>query len=327
MSPSDFNREKVLQASQALAPHIHRTPILTSSRLDKLAKANLFFKCENFQKTGSFKIRGATYAARALSAERQAKGLVTHSSGNHGQAVAYVAQNLGVKSYIIMAKTASKVKIEAVRSYNGEVIFCEPSAKSRAETCQMKQEETQASFIHPYNNPNIILGQSSVGKELFEDLADLDCVVCPVGGGGLVSGLALSGHFLASDVEVYGVEPSQANDAFLSFRTGQIVPFKTPPQSIADGLLAPVGELPFTIIKRLVKDIFVVSEKELIAAMFLIWQTLKIIVEPSCATVLAAVQSNRSIFEGKRVGLILTGGNVDFGRVDGYQRILTDNNF
>lgn len=321
MLPFKVNRAKIIEISQGLSAHIHKTPVLTSTQLDSLTKANLFFKCESFQKTGSFKIRGATYNGLVLPPEKKAKGFVTHSSGNHGQAVAYVADNLGLKSYIIMPKTSSKVKIAAVQNYNGKVIFCEPNAKARAETCQSVQLKTQANFIHPYDHQNTILGQSSVGTELLKQVPNLDCIITPVGGGGLISGVALSSHFLAPKTQIYGAEPLQANDTFLSFQAGEIVPFKKPPRSVADGLLAPVGKAPFKFIKRFVKDILVVNEKEILKAMFLIWQTLKIIVEPSCATVLAAVQANRSIFENKRVGLILTGGNVDFGQVKRYKLI------
>ena len=318
-----INTEKILRVAEFLERYVHKTPIMTSSRLNNLVKADLFFKCENLQKTGSFKVRGATYAIHNTISQKQKRyNLVTHSSGNHGQAVAYLAQTLGVVAYIVMPKNTPKIKVDAVKSYGGQIIFCEPNYQSRENTCKEVQDRTEALFIHAFDDYDTILGQSSVGKEFFDQVPDLDVIIAPVGGGGLLGGVSLSGYFLSSNTKIYGVEPLKANDTFLSFRAGRIVPFKKVPQSISDGLLAPVGKKNFNIIKRFTSDILIVSEPEIVNAMILIWENLKLVIEPSAATVLAAVLAYRNIFQGKKVGLVLSGGNIDINKINEYTNIL-----
>lgn len=307
-------KNDILDAATRIAPYIHRTPILTSQQLNSLSGADLFFKCENFQKMGAFKMRGATNAILQLSKEQQQKGVVTHSSGNFAQALALAAKNLKIKANIVMPRDAPEVKKDAVRGYGGIIKECEPNVKSRQDTAQKIQDETGATFIHPFNDFNVILGNASAAKELLEDQPDLDIIVAPVGGGGLVSGTLLSTLAFSKSCKVIGAEPFEVDDAYRSLQSGKIEHNITT-NTIADGLKTNLGDMTFAIIQNYITDIIRVTEDEIVEAMKLIWERMKIIVEPSCATILAAVLKNKTQFKGKKVGLILTGGNVDLKKL------------
>ncbi len=307
MSPSAAAIE---QAHERIRSYIHRTPVLTSQSIDKLAGCELFFKCENFQKIGAFKMRGATNAVFSTPDEHRQKGFVTHSSGNHGQAVAKAAQLADAPAYIVMPKNSSKVKLEAVRGYGAEMILCEPNDQDRQGNADRIQRESGATFIHPFDNLQVIAGQATAAKELMEEVADLDIVTCPIGGGGLCAGTALAAHYFGKNVRVIGSEPENVNDAFLSFKSG-IRQKGNPTPTLADGLRTQVGELTFPIIKAHLTDVYTCTEEEMIAAMKLVWERMKIVIEPSCAVPLAAILAHPEAFKGKRVGVILTGGNVD----------------
>lgn len=290
--------------------HIHRTPVLTSSKLNQIAGAELFFKCENFQKIGAFKARGAINFALQLTEPELNKGLCTHSSGNHAQAVALAAQIVGTKAYIVMPKNAPQVKVEATKGYGAEITFCESILKAREDTLASVQENTSAVFIPPYNHDWIIEGQGTCAKEVYEELNGVDFLLTPVGGGGLLAGSALSTNYFSPESKVVAAEPEGADDAFQSFISGNLLPSKNP-KTIADGLLTSLGEINFRIIRKHVSEINLVSDVEIIEAMKLIYQHLKIIVEPSSATVLALVLKRKAFFKGKRIVLIISGGNVD----------------
>lgn len=304
--------QEIAQAHDRIRPFIHRTPILTSSSVNEVAGCELFFKCENFQKIGAFKARGGMNAVFSLPKTQRERGVVTHSSGNHAQAIALAAKIAGVPAYIVMPKTAPEIKKKAVVGYGAEVTFCEPTQESREQTASNIQEETGATFISPYNDYAVISGQATCAKELLEDQDNLDAIIAPVGGGGLIAGSALSAHYLRPEVTVYAGEPEGAKDTFLSMEAGEHIKVENP-SSIADGLLATMGDKNFEIIKVLVKEVFPVSDPEIVGAMRLIWERMKIIIEPSCAVPVAAILKNRAVFEGKKVGVILTGGNVDVG--------------
>lgn len=303
-----------IEAAHArIAPHIHRTPVLTCRSINALAGCNLFFKCENFQKIGAFKIRGGMNAALTLTPEQARRGLATHSSGNHAQAVAYAARQLGTKAYIVMPRTSPAVKVEAVRGYGAEITFCEPNQAAREAAIRQIIEATGAEFIHPYDDDRVITGQATCAKELIEDVPGLEAVIAPVGGGGLLSGTSLSTHALLPDVPVFAGEPEGAADAVLSLRSGQVerAPYVN---TIADGLLTTLSERTLGIISQHVQDIFLVSDDDIKAALRLVYERMKIVVEPSCVVPLAAVLNNKPVFAGKRVGVILTGGNVDLAK-------------
>ncbi|MEM9672269.1 MAG: pyridoxal-phosphate dependent enzyme [Cyclobacteriaceae bacterium] len=300
----------IREAHQRIALLIHRTPVLTSETLNRRSGAQLFFKCENFQRAGAFKMRGAANAVLSLSEAERQRGVATHSSGNHGQALAKAAQSVGIPAYIVMPRTAPKVKQQAVAEYGAEIIFCEPTLQAREDTLAAVIEDTGATFVHPYNNDQVIAGQATAALELIEDTETLDVVMAPVGGGGLLSGTALSTHYLLPQAEVISGEPTGADDAFRSLQAGKIIPSEQP-NTIADGLLTSLGDKTFPIIQEYVKEIITVSDEEIIVAMRLIWERMKIIIEPSCAVPLAALLQCPSSFSGKRVGIILTGGNVD----------------
>jgi len=304
--------QEIAQAHDRIRPFIHRTPILTSSSVNEVAGCELFFKCENFQKIGAFKARGGMNAVFSLPKTQRERGVVTHSSGNHAQAIALAAKIAGVPAYIVMPKTAPEIKKKAVVGYGAEVTFCEPTQESREQTASNIQEETGATFISPYNDYAVISGQATCAKELLEDQDNLDAIIAPVGGGGLIAGSALSAHYLRPEVTVYAGEPEGAKDTFFSMEAGEHIKVENP-SSIADGLLATMGDKNFEIIKVLVKEVFPVSDPEIVGAMRLIWERMKIIIEPSCAVPVAAILKNRAVFEGKKVGVILTGGNVDVG--------------
>lgn len=306
--------QDILNAHERIRPFIHRTPILSSNALDQIAGCKLFFKCENFQKIGAFKARGGLNAVLSLPKEQREKGVVTHSSGNHAHAIAMAAQMAGVSAYIVMPKTAPEIKKKAVLGYGAEVTFCEPTQASREQTAANIQEETGATFISPYNDYAVISGQATCAKELIEDQEHLDAIVAPVGGGGLLAGSLLSVHYSKPEIAVFAGEPEGANDTFLSLQDGAHVKLENP-FSIADGLLATMGDKNFEIIRPLVKEVFTVSDPEIIGAMRMIWERMKIIIEPSCAVPFAAILKHKAVFEGKKIGVILTGGNVDLGKL------------
>ncbi|MFY9310397.1 MAG: pyridoxal-phosphate dependent enzyme [Bacteroidia bacterium] len=295
-----------------IAPYIHRTPVLTSSQLNQLVGAELFFKCENFQRIGAFKMRGAANAVLQLTEEQRKRGVVTHSSGNFAQALALAARNIGVKAYIVMPSNAPNVKKDAVKGYGGEVIECEPNVIAREAAAKKVETDKGAVFIHPYDNKDVIIGQGSACMELLEEQSLLDAVFTPVGGGGLISGTALAAHFFGKQCLTYGAEPEQVNDAFRSLKSGKIES-NASTNTIADGLRTNLGNLNFPIIQQHVKDIITVSEEEITAAMRLIWERMKIVVEPSSAVAFAAVLKEKEKFKYKKVGIILSGGNVDLG--------------
>lgn len=304
----------MLVAHERIRPYIHRTPVMTSQTINKQAGAELFFKCENFQKAGAFKARGASNAVFGLSDEEAARGVATHSSGNHGLCLAYAAGRRGIPCTVVMPRTAPQAKKDAVRAYGGRVIECEPSTSSREAVFAEVLAETGAEFVHPYNDARVIAGQATCSKELIEQVPDLDAVIAPIGGGGMVSGTCLTLSNLAPEVEIFAAEPEQADDAARSLREGHIIAYDAP-QTIADGLKVPLKELTWHFVSRHVKDILTVSEEEIVEAMRLIWARMKIVIEPSSAVTLAAILKNPEIFRGKRVGLVITGGNVDLGKL------------
>ena len=302
------------KAHQRISDHIHNTPILTSDSLDNELGSNLFFKCENFQKTGSFKIRGATNSILQLNDTEIKNGIITTSSGNHGAAVAFIADKIGTSSKIIMPNNTPKNKIENVQRYGGEIFYCEPNIKSREDTLEKMIQKSGGSIIHPYNDEKIIAGQGTAAKELIEKVPDLDAIICPVSGGGLLSGTLLAAKNLKPGIKVFGAEPENADDTYRSILNNKIMSNETT-DTIADGLRAQVGTVTFPIIKENVDKILLVSEEMIISSMYMIWQRLKIIIEPSCSIVLAALMLNSNNFLNKKVGLILTGGNYDLKQI------------
>jgi threonine dehydratase len=305
-----ISKSDIEQAHERIKPFIHQTPVLTCNTINQLAGAELFFKCENFQKIGAFKIRGGMNAVLSLPAEKIANGIATHSSGNHAQAIAFAAKQTGTKAYIVMPNTSPAVKVNAVKGYGAEITFCEPNQQARETALQDIVDRTGAAFVHPYNDERVITGQATCAKELLEEISSLDHIIAPVGGGGLLSGTSLSAHYFSPTTKVYAGEPEGAADAVLSFRSGKI---ETAPyiNTIADGLLTKLGDQTFPIIQQHVTDILTVSDEEIIAALRLVYERMKIIVEPSCVVPLAALLKNKELFAGKRVGIILSGGNVD----------------
>lgn len=301
---------EIQKAHNLIRDFIHRTPVLTSRYFDALLNSQLFFKCENFQKVGAFKIRGATNAVFSLDAKDLAKGVATHSSGNHGAALAQAARWKGVPATIVVPKNAPEVKKNAMVNYGAKLLFCEPTNLDRESELEKFLEKSGATFIHPFNNHNVIAGQGTAAKELCEEIEKLDTVVVPVGGGGLLSGTALAVKSMFPDTKVIAAEPEIANDAYLSLKAGEIVPIEKT-TTIADGLRTSLGDLTFPIIQSHVDEIVTVSESSILSAMKSIWERMKIVVEPSSAVPLAALLSEKIDAEGKRVGIILTGGNVD----------------
>lgn len=304
----------ITAAHDRISPHIHHTPTLTCQTLNRISGAQVYFKCENFQKIGAFKARGGVNAVLSLTPDELQNGVTTHSSGNHAQAIAYAAGLVGTKAYIVMPRTAPQVKKDAVRGYGAEVIECEPTLEARESTVEQVIAEHGATMIHPFNDYKVIAGQATATKELIEDHGPFDIIMAPVGGGGLLSGTALSAHYLSPKTEIIAGEPEGAADAVLSFKTGNIE--KAPYiDTIADGLMTNLGTKTLEIIRLHVKDILLVSDPEIIEAMRLIWERMKIIIEPSCAVPFAALLRNKERFAGKKVGIILTGGNVDLGKL------------
>lgn len=297
-------------AHRRIKPFIHRTPVLTCTALNDMCGATLFFKCENFQKVGAFKFRGACNAVFSLSDAEARKGVATHSSGNHAAALALAARRRGITAYVVMPKNAPDVKQKAVAGYGAQIIFCEPTLKAREENLAKVVDRTGAAFIHPYNDYRVISGQGTAALELYEEIPELDVVMTPVGGGGLLSGTAIAVSSLSAKTDVMGAEPERADDAYRSFLAGRIIPVQDP-DTVADGLRTSLGDLTFPIIKRYVKDIVTVSEEGIVAAMRHVWERMKIIIEPSAAVPLGALLTKRTDLSGKRIGIILSGGNVD----------------
>lgn len=306
--------DDVLAAHERIRPHIHLTPVLTSRIIDEAAGARLFFKCENLQKAGAFKARGASNAVFSLTEAQAAKGVATHSSGNHGTCLSYAASRRGIPCSVVMPRTAPQAKKDAVRGYGGRVVECEPSTSSREAVFAEIVAQTGAEFVHPYNDPRVIAGQATCARELIEQVDDLDAIIAPIGGGGMVSGTCLTLAGLAPHIAVYAAEPEQADDAHRSLKAGRIIADDAP-VTVADGLKVPLKDLTWHFVRNHVADILTVSEAEIVAAMQLIWKRLKIVMEPSSAVALAAVLRNRPVFAGKRVGVIITGGNVDLDKL------------
>jgi threonine dehydratase len=306
--------EDVIEAHARIEPYIHRTPVLTSSYFNELTGAHLFFKCENFQKAGAFKVRGACNAVFGLDDETAKKGVATHSSGNHALSLSYAAGRRGIPVTVVMPRTAPEAKKAAVRGYGGTVVECEPSTTSREAVFAEVVAASGAEFVHPYNDPRVIAGQATCSKELVEDIADLDAIVAPIGGGGMISGSCLTLSNMSPDTKIYAAEPLNADDAYRSFKAGHIIADDAP-QTVADGLKVPLKELTWHFVSNHVEDILLATEQEIIDAMYLTWQRMKIVIEPSCAVPLAVILKNRAVFEGKRVGVIITGGNVDLNKL------------
>ena len=306
-------RSEIEQAAARLESSIHVTPLLGSSFFNDFFGAQLFFKAENFQKTGSFKVRGALNSLMQLSSEDREGGVATHSSGNHAQALAWAAKLTGTRAYIVMPENAPAVKVAAVRDYGAEIRFCEPSLEARETGLNALIEETGAVFIPPYNYRNTIIGQATCSLEIINEIGAPDLLLTPVGGGGLLSGSALSAKYWAPGCRVIGCEPARADDAYRSFRNGRLIP-SVNPDTIADGLRTSLGDLTFEIIKELVSDILRCSESSILKAMRMIWERMKIVVEPSAAVPLACMLEDPSIFAGKKVAIILSGGNVDLDK-------------
>lgn len=306
--------DDVLAAQARIAPHVHRTPVLTSSFLNALTGAELFFKCENLQKAGAFKARGASNAVFGLTDAQAARGVATHSSGNHGTCLSYAAGRRGIPCTVVMPRTAPQAKKDAVAGYGGRVVECEPSTSSREAVFAEVVAETGAEFVHPYNDPRVIAGQGTCALELNEQVPGLDAVVAPIGGGGMVSGSCLTLSTIAPGVKVYAAEPKQADDAARSFRAGHIIADDAP-ETVADGLKVPLKELTWHFVQRHVTDILTAEEDEIVEAMKLIWKRMKIVMEPSSAVPLATILKNPEVFRGRRVGVVITGGNVDLDKL------------
>ena len=306
-------KKRIEEAHERIKPYIHRTPVMTSAAIDEIAGCSIFFKCENLQKAGAFKSRGAMNAALSLSPEELVKGIGTHSSGNHAQAIARAAKILHTKSYVVMPRNAPLIKKKGVEGYGGKIFECEPNLQSRETTLAEVIKQTGANEIHPFDNYDVITGQATAAKELFEDVQHLDFVITPVGGGGLLSGTSLAAKYFSPSTKVIAGEPAGADDAYRSMQTGKIEVSQS--NSVADGLLTSLSQKTFAIIRENVKEIITVTDEEILKAMRLLWERLKIIVEPSGAVPFAALLKNKELFAGKRVGIIISGGNVDLDKV------------
>ena len=309
-----MEKNSLLETRRRISPYVHNTPILTSTLLEEMSGVKLLFKCENFQKMGAFKMRGATNAIMQLTKEQQERGVVTHSSGNFAQALSLAAKNLGVSAYIVMPNNAPKVKKEAVLAYGGIVTDCEPNIKAREKAAQEIVDAKGATFIHPSNDLDVILGNATAAMELLEVHPDLDVIVSPVGGGGLLAGTALAAHYFGNHCLVIGAEPQAADDAYRSLKSGQIETNNSA-DTVADGLRTQLGDVNFPILQKHVDRIIRVEEHEILKAMKILWERLKIVVEPSSAIVFAAVLKEKAYFEGKQVGIIISGGNVDLDTI------------
>jgi len=312
MKTPDFN--DVIKAAKRISSHAHNTPVLQSNWFNQETGGNLYFKCENFQKVGAFKFRGACNAIQSLDESDGRKGIVTHSSGNHAQAVALAASLRGFPATIVMPENAPKVKVNAVRDYGAKIVFCESTTEARENAAQKVIEETGAHFIHPYDHPDVIAGQGTCAKELMEEIPGLDIIIAPVGGGGLISGTAISTKAMNPKTNVVAAEPELADDAYRSLKRGSIQPVLRT-DTIADGLRTSLGKLPFSILSDLLDDIVTVSEESIIRDMRRVWERMKIIIEPSCAVPVSAIMDRKVDVEGKKVGIIITGGNVDLDKL------------
>ncbi|MDC7998686.1 pyridoxal-phosphate dependent enzyme [Gilvibacter sediminis] len=308
------SKQDLQAAVDTVKPIVHRTAVLQSRMLNDISGADIYFKCENFQRMGAFKMRGAVNAIAQLTQAERAKGVVTHSSGNFAQAVSLAAAELGVPAYIVMPSSAPEVKKTAVLGYGGQVFISEPTLEAREAMASKIQTETGATFLHPSNDIPVILGQGTAAVELLEDHPDLEVLITPVGGGGLLAGTALAGHYFGSYCKVFAGEPMNVDDAYRSLRSGKIETNEST-NTVADGLRTQLGDNNFPIIQELVTDIIRVEEEEIIAAMRLIWERMKIIIEPSCAVPFAAVLKEPQLFAGKKIGIVLSGGNVDLGNL------------
>jgi threonine dehydratase len=304
----------IQSAHSRIKPFVHRTPVMSSRLLNDHFGCDLIFKCENFQKVGAFKFRGATNAVLSLTDEEKSKGVVTHSSGNHAAALALASKMNGVKANIVMPENAPVVKKNAVAGYGAEITFCKPTLESREGTTRSIMEKTGATLIHPYDDFNVICGQGTAAMELLEQADDIEIVIAPIGGGGLMSGTSTCVKETNSTIQVIGAEPYNANDAFKSFYSGSIIP-SVNPLTIADGLLTSLSDLTFSVIRKNVDMILTAKEESIIECMLLVWERMKIIIEPSSATVLAIIKENPELFSGKKIGLIISGGNVDFRKL------------
>ncbi len=309
-----MTKENLIDCHNRIIPYIHNTPILTSKLVNNLVGGSVYFKCENFQKTGAYKMRGATNAIMQLSKIQKEKGVVTHSSGNFAQALSLAAKNLDVKATIIMPSNSPIVKKNAVKEYGGHIIECKPNIEARQNSAHNIVKQYGATFIHPSNDIDVILGQGTACLELIQNQPNLDAIFCPVGGGGLIAGSALAVKYFESNCNVYGAEPFEADDAYRSLRSGNIET-NTTTNTIADGLRTQLGHHNFPIIQKHVKKIIRVTEKEIIEAMRFIWERMKIIIEPSSAVTFAAVLRNKSEFKDKKIGVIISGGNVDISNL------------
>lgn len=307
-------RNDIIEAHERIKKQIHKTPLLTSDSLNRIAGCSLYFKCENFQKVGAFKFRGASNALLSLEKKDLEKGVTTHSSGNHAAALALAARMLNIPAYIVMPVTAPEIKKKAVAGYGAKITFSEPTVKSREEAAEKIVDETGATFIHPYDNYSIIAGQATCAKEILEEVNDLDYIISPVGGAGLVSGTCLAARYLSNGTKVIGAEPQGADDAFRSLRDKTIYP-SVKPDTICDGLLTQLCDKTYSILEKNIDSILTVGDETTIDAMKLIWERMKIIVEPSSAITLGAVLSNQEFFRNKKIALILSGGNVDLEKL------------
>jgi threonine dehydratase len=305
------NIDNIYEAAERIKPYIHKTPVMTSRAINEIAGCEIFFKCENFQRVGAFKFRGASNAVFSLNNNEAENGVATHSSGNHAQALSLAAKIRGINATIVMPSNSPKVKKNAVLGYGGKIVFCEPTLEARETTLEKVIIETGATFIHPYNNFNVISGQGTAALELINDISDLDYIITPVGGGGLLSGTLITVSSLSPKTKVIAAEPEGADDAYRSLQEGKIIP-SISPKTIADGLLTSLGELTFEIIRKFIDRIITVNDELIIQAMRLIWERMKIIVEPSSAVTLGIILNKKYDFTGKRIGVILSGGNVDF---------------
>jgi len=310
----NISLDHIRQAAERIKPYAHRTPVLTNKSLDQKIGAQVFLKCENMQKVGAFKFRGACNAVYSLNDKEASHGVVTHSSGNHAQALALAAKIRGIPAYIVMPDNAPQVKKDAVAGYGGQITFCEPTLQARESTMERIRLDTDATVVHPYNNEQVIAGQGTAALELLDEVPDLDVIITPVGGGGLLSGTSIAVKGIRSNVRVIGAEPEKADDAFHSMQEGKIVPSNNP-ITIADGLLTSLGELTFPILQKNVEQIVTISEQGIIDSMKFVWERAKIIIEPSAATVIAVLWEKKVDLSGLKVGVILSGGNVDLNKL------------
>jgi threonine dehydratase len=304
----------IQQAAERIKPYAHRTPVMTNKSLNQQVGAQVFMKCENLQKVGAFKFRGATNAVFSLTEEEAARGVVTHSSGNHAAALVLAARNRGIPAYIVMPNNAPQVKKEAVAGYGGQITFCEPTLQARESTMEEIRGKTGAAVIHPYDNERVIAGQGTAALELLTDFPDLDVVIAPVGGGGLLSGTSIAAKGLKPSIRVIAGEPEMADDAFRSLQAGRIIPSANP-KTVADGLLTSLGQLTFPIIQQNVEQIVTVNEAGIIAAMKFVWERAKIIIEPSSAVAIGVLWEKKIDLSGLKIGVIISGGNVDLARL------------